>query len=53
MKKSEYYKKAQLAVIRDENFSSVEKREILQVLFEREKVEKLLEESEAGDVGKL
>lgn len=46
MKKSEIFKKAQLAVLRDENITFEESLEILNVLMGEERVAKFSEENE-------
>lgn len=50
MKKSEIYKKAQFAVLKDEELTSVEKLEILKVLMHEEKFIRFTEEREESEV---
>lgn len=47
MKKSEMYKYAQMAVMRDQGMSSLDKLEILRELMDREDIEKYMEDMEA------
>ena len=48
MKKSEIYKKAQLAVLRDERLSDIDKLEIFKELQSKEATELFFEEGQAG-----
>ena len=46
MKKSECFRKAQIAVIKNQSFEAEEKLEILRRLMTEEDIQKLVEESE-------